>query len=229
MFVDPGVHALMKYPDYPQIELLHQLASGEVPMQPNEWISIDYPGDMFPERMAEFIERTYVNNITYATNPKYICTVQFHLSNCAVPAHNLLGTAQGDLADFASFKANIDRVLPIFTQCPSKILGIGNICRIMHPNKLLDKMIGYICRVHRTQQKFKWVHLYGLALRNIRKYVPMLEYAGIRVSVDSTKWTFPVNHRLKSLYGNYCLKTTRNIFFQEYISEIQRNVHKVIS
>jgi len=225
VFVDPGVHALMKHPEYPEIELLHQLASGEVPMQPNEWVSIDYPGDMFPEKMAEFIDRTYQNNMNYAENPKYICTVQFHLSNCATPNKLWAGVAHGDMADFASFKFNLDRVLPIFKQTPSKILGIGNICRIMHPNKLLDKMFGYICKVHRTQQKFSWVHMYGLTLRNIRKYVPMLEYAGIRVSVDSTKWTRACNNELKRNFGLNCMKKTRDLYFTTYMKSMKMKVN----
>jgi len=224
VLVDPGVHALMKLPEYPQIELLHQLASGEVPLQSNEWVSIDYPGDMFPDRMAEFIERTYQNNIKYQLNPKYICTVQFHLSNCATPSASWAGVAHGDLTDFASFKFNLDRVLPIFKQTPQKILGIGNICRIMYPNKLLDRMIGYIVKIHRTQQKFKWVHLYGLSLRNIRKYVPVLEYAGIRVSVDSTKWTRACNTELKRNYGLKCIKKTRDLYFTTYMESIKMMV-----
>jgi hypothetical protein len=177
---------------------------------------------MFPGRTGEFIERTYYNNHKYAANERYICTVQFHLSNCAEPRANLswAGSATGDLADFASFQHEFERIRSIL-QNPHKILGIGNMCRIMWPNDLTDQIIRYLNSQIKHIQTRR-IHFYGLALRLIKKYVPMLEQAGWKVSVDSTKWTRAVTETLKRQHGLNCTKATRDLFFRTYLHELQK-------
>jgi len=225
LFVDPGVHSLMKFPEYPKIDLLHKLASNPSLMGKNEHISIDYPGDMFPERTAEFIERTFLNNLKYKYNEQYICTIQFHLSNCGIKTKTWISAARGDLSDFASFKHNFERV-ELILKNPNKILGIGNICRIMHTNPLLDSIFNYI--ISKKPSITNKIHLYGPALRIIKKYVPLLQSAGFEVSVDSTKWTRAVNNELKYAHGVCCRKNTRDLYFMEYIKHIEKHNIKVI-
>jgi len=229
VFVDPGVHALMKgAEDYPDIGLLHTLAGGD--LLDNEWISIDYPGDMFPSRMAEFIELTNKNNFKYAENPRYIHTVQFHLSNTDErKIHNQwMGSASGSLEDFASFKANFDLLAPLFMDT-EKVLGLGNLCRIFHPNPLTDKIFDYVVGQSRggfltNHKRIKRVHVYGLGLRLIKKYVPGMEAAGIKVSTDSTKWTRAITRDLKFAHGVCCRKNTRDLYFTEYLKHIPGRV-----
>jgi len=249
IFVDPGVHYLMKHEEYPHIERLHELASGG--LESNEWISIDYPGDMFPERMEEFIEHTYQNNLKYAYNLKYICTIQFHLSNCATPKEFWAGVAQGDQSDFISFQQEFTRHIPFFL-FKNKILGIGNLCRIMYPTPLTDRIFDYVIKqskgpsLFKNERLIKWVHIYGLSKRCIYKYVPMLEYAGIKVSVDSTKWTrvnghlipkYKVSHKDKPQQklapvpweqgGIACTGETRPEFFLTYMKHLKKHIKTV--
>ncbi|MHA1768145.1 MAG: hypothetical protein ACTSVK_18000 [Promethearchaeota archaeon] len=248
IFVDPGVHSLLKYPEYPQIERLHYLADGH--LQSNEYISIDYPGDMFPERMEEFIERTYNNNKKYADNLQYINTIQFHLSNVQGLSHSIIGltSALGHISDFQSFKKEFERNSEFFIN-KRKILGIGNLCRIFTPNSLTDRIFHYIIQQHKGNSLFKnerriyWVHIYGMAKSLIKKYVPLMEYAGMKVSVDSTKWTQPdeflkrkyytfENQKLLSKtnrvhHGYGCSKDTRNEYFLNYINNIKKKIINV--
>jgi len=252
-FVDPGIHYLMKHDDYPYLDELHQLAAGS--LLENEYISIDYPGDMFPQRMDEFIDMTYQNNLKYQDQPRYISTVQFHLSNVGGPItlkYNTYwgGHAKGDLADLDSFRYEFDRVFPL-VKGKKRVLGIGNLCRILYPNELTDRIFDYIIQQHKGASLFHnekniwWVHIYGMAMRLIKKYVPLLEYAGMRVSTDSTKWT-RVNGDLRAKYfdnapdqcrlideekdrpGIACTSETRDEFFETYIKIIQRSIKTVI-
>jgi len=195
IFIDPQISNLLKHSDYLNINKLHELAQPEA-LPNNQYISIDYPSDMFPERTAEFIERTNQNNERYGDNPQYITTIQYHLSmEKGLRADGFWAKeAEGKISDFESFKREFERNKPFFFK-RKKILGIGNMCRILNPNQLTDKIFHYIIQQHRGNSLFKneknlyWVHFYGLAKRLILKYVPLLEYNQINVSVDSTKWT----------------------------------------
>ena len=101
-------------------------------------------------------------------------------------------------------------------EIPDKIIafGVGQ----YRPNKFTDFMMKWIS----GNMGGKRVHFYGMGLAMMRKYVPMLERAGVIVTVDSTKWTRAVNEDLKKKYGVACRKNTRHIFFLEYINEISK-------
>jgi len=223
VFIDPGVHQLIKHDDYLAIDRLHALADGTVPLAPNEWLSIDYPGDMCPGRMEEFLARTYANNVRYAANPRYIATVQCHLSNCDVPRPrgDWAGTAQGHLSDFASFKYEMGRLFPILRACPAKILAIGNLCRVMYPTHLTDRIVAHL-KAHVADIPSRRVHFYGLALRLIKAYVPGLERAELEISVDSTKWTRAATSDLKRAHGLNAHTDTRDLFFTTYMAELKK-------
>jgi hypothetical protein len=254
-FVDPGVHYLMKYEEYPHIDQLHDLAKGG--LLENEYISIDYPGDMFPEKCDEFIAKSIANNLKYAENPKYICTIQFKIAKFEIPEVKpgekttkiKLPIAKPSVNDFPSFKENFENLEHIFLG-KDKVVGVGNLCRVIHTNKFLDKMVDYITHksrgngIFKNKRLIKWVHFYGFSMRCIKKYIPRLKYSGIIVSADSLKWTRPVTNTLKNKYMiNQCQRqlapvdheqkglcaggVIRDEFFLEYMKEINRAGIKV--
>lgn len=216
VYVDPGIKYLTKMDDYPNVEKMHYLIEEDL-LRENEWISIDYPTDEKDEMVEEYIERTYLNNLKYQHHAKYICTVQFEISDCYTA--NNIRRCRGKPEDFWSFKENLDRLFPILKN-PNKILGIGNICRIFFPTDFTDLMIQYLIKI-RNKVKSRRIHFYGLAIRLIKKYVPMLEQY-YKVSTDSTKWTRSVNKRLKDKYGvNFEGENQRKDFFYTYMQEIR--------
>lgn len=196
IFIDPAVYELKLSIEYSRIDFLHNLVSN---LHKNEYISIDYPCDMNPIYSEVFIEKSYQNNVRYADNSHYICTIQskFH--------------------DFNSFIYESERLRPVWKNS-EKVIGIGNMCRIMNPDSFCDSVFQYIT----DNFAGKRVHLYGLSLKLIKKYVSMLESHDISVSVDSTKWTKRV-HRNPPLDESVCCKKeTRDIYFLEYMKEIQK-------
>ena len=197
VFVDPGVYELKKHREYSQIELLQQLAQGE--LKENEYLSIDYPCDMNLQYADEFIAKSIENNLRYAENPQYICTIQFRFQ------------------DFDSFRENWEH-LECWVNFPQKIIGIGNLCRIMYPNEFTNDVFEYI--ISHTS-KGQQIHFYGLSLRLIKTYIPLLERAGLVITLDSTKWTKAVTNTLKLAHGVCCRKATRDLYFFSYMDEIR--------
>lgn len=66
---------------------------------------------------------------------------------------------------------------------------------------------------------FYWVHVYGMAMECIKKYVPGWERLGIQVSVDSTKWTRKTREGHQPMM---CSKETRNDFFINYCTNLKK-------
>jgi len=188
IFVDPGVYELTKAVEYSQLDTLHRIAKDQ-----SQFVSIDYPCDMNPLYTDEFIEKSVKNNIHYKDNPYYICTVQFAL-------HSVASFER----EFAYLHEQVD-----FTQ---KVVGIGNLCRIMRPCHFTD-------RVFKLLYKYKWYHyhFYGLALSLIKRYLPGLPHC----SVDSTKWTRAVHNTLKRKNGVCARKHNRDAYFLAYIQTIK--------
>lgn len=203
IFIDPSVYELKTQTEYSNIEKLHQLVSNH---QENEYISIDYPCDMNITHSDLFIQKSIQNNWTYKENLHYICTIQY------------------DWMVFEDFKRRMLELEPIWAHM-KKIVGLGNMCRIMNPCKYLDDCFNWVCA---RAEQFYWIHIYGMSLACIRKYVPLLEYKGLKVSVDSTKWTRACTNQLKSQYGLNSSKQTRDLYFQSYIAAISRKI-KVFS
>ena len=201
IFVDPGVYELVKGNEYSHKADLHILAAGT--LQTNEYISIDYPCDMNEQYTDEFIRKSVFNNCYYKDNPKYICTIQYKFH------------------DFNDFRTRFNELKHIFLD-QDKILGIGNLCRIMHPDTFTDNVFKYILRFRKSLQ---WVHFYGLAHTLIMKYIPMMEGWGMKTSVDSTKWTRACHTKLKRQYGLNCSSQTRDEFFLEQIKKMQKKIN----
>lgn len=203
VLIDPGVHELAKMPEYSKIEFLHKLAGGA--LRENEFISIDYPSDMNPKFQDQFIEKTIQNNIKYRDNPQYIATVQYKLH------------------DPRDFEFRLKQLLE-FVDPRKKIIGFGNLCRIIHPNRYTDLVFKII---RETVPFGTRLHFYGLSLKVIKKYLPRIASKYI-ISVDSTKWTRAVNDTLKKTYGVACRKDNRDIFFLAYINELKKYFDEII-
>jgi len=203
--------------EYSHIDQLHYLAQGH--LLENEYLSVDYPADMNLQYQKEFVEKSIANNWKYKDNPQYICAIQYDWM------------AQKD------FEYRIKELEPIYAY-KKKIVALGNLCRIMRPNPYFDFVINYILR---NKEKFYWIHIYGMALACIKKYIPLLQlYApNIIISVDSTKWTRPCTDTLKRkhmkpvtqcqlpnasypMLGLGCTKDSRNEYFLEYINQIKK-------
>lgn len=191
VFIDPSVYELKHAVEYSHIEELHEIARTGT-----QYVSIDYPCDMNPLHSDEFIEKSIRNNLQYKDNPFYICTVQSKLHS------------------YDDFKRQFE-YLHEQIYFPSKIIGIGNLCRIMRPTAFTD----YVFALLRKYKEYQY-HFYGLSLALIKRYCGAFP----NCSVDSTKWTFPVSRTLKENYGHYCLKNTRDIFFLEYMSRIRQTI-----
>lgn len=202
ILVDPGVYELTKATEYSMIDLLHKLASERLLLD-NEWISIDYPCDMNKKHSQEFIDKSVENNVMYKDYNKYICTIQFHYHNSN------------------SFIYRAEEIRDIWSK-DDKIVGIGNMCRILRTSKnhmqFLDNVFEYI----KTEMRGKRVHFYGLARQLIIKYIPRLENKKITVSIDSTKWTRNKDDEdFTRENGIVCRKHNRDEFFLRYIKYLK--------
>lgn len=193
IFIDPGVYELKKGHEYTHIQELHALVPH---LAENEYISIDYPCDMNPRYTQEFIIKSIANNWRYASNTHYICTVQSKLHR------------------YDDFKLKLEELEPIWSQ-PQKILGIGNLCRILECDVFTDYVFALLNKI---AGRVHWMHFYGLPFP-LMKYLPKLEKKCI-ISVDSTKWTRAVHDRLKAEHGLNCSSKTRNLFFLTYLEAI---------
>lgn len=201
VFVDPGVYELKKVDEYPMVDFLHKITS-ERSLAENEWISIDYPADMKIKKTKEFIEKSIQNNYLYKDYNKYICTIQYGFKSVE------------------SFIKRADELRDIWSK-ENKIVGIGNMCRILTTSKnhryFLENVFEYI----KTEMAGKRVHFYGLAKQLIVKYMPMLEKKKIEVSVDSTKWT-KCDSEYKKNHSLNCSTKERNDYLQRYIENLRK-------
>lgn len=211
IFVDPGVYELMAGKrEYSCISFLHRLASlspekldgGGCP----QYLSIDYPCDMNPAYSKEFVEKSVRNNFTYAENPRYICTIQH---------------AFQDLHDF---KRRFEELEPVFDQHRDKIIGFGNMGRLINGKDpaVVVFVNGVFEHAMANLDAGRWIHIYGMPLWMIRAWVPRLE-TRFRVSIDSTKWTFPNSKEARAASNGrgYCTTKNRGFFFTDYVHKIQ--------
>lgn len=199
IFIDPSVQELRTHNEYTKIELLHSLLADGLPS--NVYMSIDYPSDMNMEMQDIFIQRTYKNNVRYKDNVQYICT----------PQHNFM--------DFESFYTEFERVRYIWEDNPDKIIGIGNMCRLIGSRKYHDyvaDVLGYI----QCNFKGRWVHVYGAPKWIIKWYKKELEDFCF-FTTDNTKWTRAHTVELREKYGKWCSWDTHRLFYEEYIKDFE--------
>jgi hypothetical protein len=150
----------------------------------------------------EFILKSIQNNERYANNKQYICTIQSKFYNSK------------------DFKYQFEYLEPIFIK-KKKIVGIGNLCRIMNPNIFTDRIFNYL---QEKASECYWIHFYGLSLKLIKHYLPQLDKI-TQISVDSTKWTKACNSTIKSKFGLNCNTKNRPLFFFEYIKTIEKYIN----
>lgn len=238
IFIDPGVYELAKGLEYSKRDLCHQLTRNGLPK--NEFISIDYPCDMIqrfdwnkywkehckkyklnPEKdilkvtqpdieidyylCNMLIQKSYFNNLIHKDNPNYICTIQ------------------SEFLSYDSFVQEAEKLKPIWSN-NKKIIGIGNLCRIMKPNRFTDMVYSYI----KDEMKGHQVHIYGMPISQIKKYAKLLESNGIILSCDSTKWTRRIHIHPPLDKSTFCRRETRDIYFLEYMKEIKKFVNEIL-
>lgn len=191
--IDPSVYELKDKSEYSKINELHEIA-----MSNQHLISIDYPNDMNPIYSDIFIEKSIKNNLLYRFNEKYICTIQFKFQ---------------DISDFIKQFEYLEELIDFST----KIIGIGNLCRILRPNEFTDKVFTYLMK------KPYYFHFYGLGLALIKKYLPYFP----NCSMDSTKFTKAVNTKFKKENGVCCRKHNRDKYFLAYMNEISKFVNVI--
>ncbi len=203
-YIDPSVYELSKSNEYSKVNIMHEYLENNLLLD-NEYISIDYPCDMNEQYTELFIRKSYQNNVKYKNNLKYICTIQFKFM------------------DYMSFIYEVERLKDIW-EIPGKIIGIGNMCRIMKPNSFTNNVMRYI----RNNMKDHKIHFYGLSLRVLKSsHFKSLLYSDFQISVDSTKWTRAVNSFLKSKYKTSCRVNNRDEFFLEYMKTLEKEGIKV--
>lgn len=198
IFIDPSVYELKKSNEYSKIELLHKIIPD---LRSNEFISIDYPCDMNLQFQNEFIEKSIRNNFRYANNLHYICTIQYRFM---------------DLSDFKNKFNELYSIMNI----PDKIIGIGNLCRILKVNKtnkqFLDDLFKFL---YENLPEKHLIHFYGLSANLIERYLPKM-LTKFEISVDSTKWTKARRVWFKLENGICCKKVNRDKFFLHYLQEL---------
>ncbi len=209
ILIDPGVYDLVKAPEYSQIALLRKLAEpGQ--LASNEFISIDYPCDMNPAFSDLFVKKSVDNNFLNVKNDRYICTVQFKFM------------------DFDDFKLRFAELAPIWQANKNKPIAIGNMCRL---NEYRDAKVRMFTRhvfehVLANLDAGRWLHVYGMPLWMIIKWVPRLEKR-FTISVDSTKWTRAVDHKFKATHGVCARGHNRDEFFLAYMARLRKEGIKV--
>jgi len=199
VFIDPGVYELTKGPTYSwesKIKILDFLNT----LPENHYFTCDYPCDMNEGYTQTFLMKSWDNAVKYCAHPNYIVVVQSKLN------------------DYWSFREWFDRYneLPI----ASGILGLGNMCRILHVNEFVKTALPYAfknCKHHR-------IHIYGLSIRHMKFAYKLAEKYRIELSVDSTKWTRACSTELRDKYypKTNCTKINRQEFFDEYKNSIRK-------
>lgn len=202
-FIEPCVRQLLHAREYTHINKLHSKVKY---LNENEYITIDYPCDMNVMYSDEFIQKSIDNNYKYADIDNYICVVQ------------------SKFQDYFDFMRQFKNLEKIWIENKNKIIGIGNLCRIKHPNTFTDLVFSYLKRANSL--KGRRVHIYGLSIKLIKKYANYIEDAGIKMSTDSNKWLYRV-HTNYPLTDPYCCNN-HDVYFLEYIKEIKKYVNNVI-
>ena len=193
ILVDPGVYDLKKSDKYSiedKIDIKEFLDS----LPSNHYFTMDYPSDMNLKYTDLFLKKSWDNAIKYHTHKQYIITVQAKYKN------------------FFSFMEWFDKYNEL--NIASGILGIGNMCRIHFYNDFMKHSLGYAFK----RCNHKRVHIYGLAIRNILPAYKLANKYGIELSVDSTKFTRPINNKISHIYYNKNIKAKERerIYFEEY-------------
>ncbi len=208
-FIDPSVYELKDSNEYSNIKLLEHLSNAGN-LKENEFISIDYPNDMNPQYSDLFIEKTMQYNKKYADNLNYIATLQFKFK------------------DFNDFRQRFNE-LSEYVDMSKKVIGIGNLCRIMSNNDFIDNVFDFLYNQIKIKQ-IAWIHFYGLSKRVIEVCINKFkDLNSVIISTDSTKWTRRVHKNPPLDKAICCRKENRDVYFTEYIKAIEKKTnHKIL-
>lgn len=204
IYIDPSVYELVKQEEYSKVDFMHILLEQNL-LRENEYISIDYPCDMNEKLTDSFIQKSFDNNWRYRMNLKYICAIQSRFGN------------------YKDFVKQTEKLKGVW-RGRNKIIGIGNLCRIMRPNSFTNNVLRYLRNTFITHHQIYRLHFYGLSLAVMKSsHFRSLINHGACVSVDSTKWTKACTNNLKKKYGLNCSTKNRDEFFLEYIKTLQKS------
>jgi hypothetical protein len=201
IFLDPSVYELKNADEYSNIDKMHSLLENDE-LRENEFISIDYPADMNLDKQEEFVEKSIKNNLRYKDNPHYIATIQH------------------EFKDLFDFRRQFDYLWEEI-DFSKKIMGIGNMCRIMGCKNSF--IINVKRKLKRYADEMCWVHFYGIGMRLLRFFINDLQRANpdLIISADNTKWTRGVNDDFIEKYGVACSSSNRNMYFLEYMKTLK--------
>ncbi len=208
VFVDPGVYKLTtkiqdklglkgEYSWEKELDIMDFLDTLPV----NHYFSADYPCDMNLHYTARFLDKSWINANKYCNHPQYLVTVQNQFNH------------------YFWFKEWCDK----YNQLPiaSGIMGLGNICRILHLTEYIKHSLGYAFR----NCKHKKIHIYGLCLKAIPYAYNLAKKFNIELSIDSTKWTRctqSIANKITNGIRRSCKSSERQAFFNEYLELIKR-------
>jgi len=200
VFIDPGVYELTKGPEYSWFQNNKQIVDFLDSLPPNHYFSMDYPCDMNEQYTEEFIEKTWYHARLHHSHPNYIVTVQYKFH------------------DYMSFVEWFDKYNAL--NIKSRILGLGNICRLFYKDQYIKHALPYAFKNCRHPR----IHVYGLALRLIPYANSLAKKYGIELSVDNTKWTRACTNELKLKHGLNCNGKNRQEYFDEYLKAIKKSL-----
>lgn len=202
VFLEPEVF-ILKNQNYYRFEKWPNIKNFLNNLPNNCFFSLDYPSDMNQKYTYQFIIKTLHNIKKYNYSYHYINTVQSRFM------------------DFNSFKYYFNKINKIKSN--SKIIGIGNLCRLIYKTikekEFIIKIFNYIN--NNISENYNWIHIYGLSLRHLNLFNQILKDKIEILSFDSTKWTKPCSNNLKKKYGLNCTQSNRQEFFNEYINIIK--------
>jgi len=172
ILIDPGVYDL-KTSDKFSWEGLIDIPFILDILPKNHYLSVDYPGDMNPQYQNLFLQKTWNNALRYCDHPQYIVTIQFRYNN------------------YLSFIQYFDQYnrLPI----ESGILGIGNCCLQRGLNPFMKHALDFAF----SHCRHKRIHIYGLNLSSIPYANKRAKQFNIELSVDSVKWQYFKDSKLR--------------------------------
>ena len=195
IFIDPGVWELTKSHEYSWIYDI-DIEQFITNLPSDHYFSFDYPCDMNMQHKVSFLAKSWVNANLYYKYPQYIVTVQFEFNN------------------YLSFIEWFDKYNAL--DIKSGIMGLGNICRILHKTQYIKHALPYAFKNCNHER----IHVYGLAFKNIKFAMDLADHYGIELSFDSTKWTRACTVALKEKYNINCNGKNRQEFFDEYLKKV---------
>ena len=200
ILIDPGVYFLKKNPTLKwegKINIAPFLDS----LPKNHFLSCDFPSDMNLNYKKLLLEKSWSYAQGYCYHPQFIVTIQF--------IHN----------SFWFGKNSLMKMFDKYNQLKirSGFIGIGNLCKQKYNNDFMKHALPYILK----NSNYKKIHIYGLSIKNIPIADKLAKRYGIELSIDSTKWTMPIQKEIRSENTLWFTHEKRQIYFDTYLKVIK--------